>query len=67
MLQIQSWRFLPTIVQLCKMAEELLRAKQDFKQLGKNSLEKSLSRHLLLQSKYICTLDQKQFLAENHD
>lgn len=34
------------------MAEELLRAKQDFKELGKNWSEKFLNRHPALQSKY---------------
>ena len=49
------------------MAEELLRAKQDFKQLGKNLLEKFFSRHPILQSKYSRTLDQERFLAQNRD
>ena len=35
-LQLQSWGFLPQIAQLRKMAKELLRGKQDFKELGKN-------------------------------
>lgn len=49
------------------MAEELLQAKQDFKELGKNWSEKFLGRHPILQSKYSCTLDQKRFLAQNRD
>ncbi len=35
-LQLQSWGFPPRIAQLREMAQELLRAKQDFKELGKN-------------------------------
>ncbi len=49
------------------MAEELLRAKQDFKELSKNWSEKFLSRHLVLQSKYSRTLDQERFLTQNQD
>ncbi len=49
------------------MAQELLRAKQDFKELGKNWTEKFLGRHPILQSKYSWTLDQEQFLAQKHD
>ncbi len=49
------------------MAEELLRAKQDLKELGKNWSEKFFSRHPVLQSKYSRTLDQEQFLAQNQD
>ncbi len=65
MLQIQSWGFLPRIVQLLEIAEKLLRAKQHVKELGKNWSEKFLSRHPVLQSKYSYTLDQEQFLAQN--
>ena len=57
MLQLQSWGFPPRIAKLCKIAEELLRAKQDFKKLGKNWSEKFLSCHLVLQSKYSRTFD----------
>ena len=49
------------------MAEELLRAKQDFKELSKNWSEKFLSRHPVLQSKYSRTLDQERFLTQNRD
>ena len=49
------------------MAKELLRAKQDFKELGKNWSEKFLGRHPILQSKYSRTLDQERFLAQNRD
>lgn len=55
------------IAQLRKMTEKLLQANQDFKKLGKNWLEKFLGRHLILQSKYSCTLDQEQFLAQSRD
>ena len=51
MLQLQSWGFPPRIAQLREMAEELLRAKQDFKELGKNLSEKFLGRHSVLQVK----------------
>ncbi len=49
------------------MVEELLRAKQDFKELSKNWSEKFLCRHLILQSKYSRTLDQERFLTRNQD
>ncbi len=49
------------------MAEELLRAKQDFKEPGKNWSEKFLCRHPVLQSKYSHTLDQERFLSQNRD
>ena len=35
-LEIQSWGFSPRIAQLQEMAQELLRAKRDYKELGKN-------------------------------
>ena len=35
-LQVQSRGFPPRIAQLREMVEELLQAKQDFKELGKN-------------------------------
>ena len=66
-LQLQSWRFPPRIAQLRKMAEELLRAKQDFKELSQNWSEKLLSRHPELRSKYSRTFDQKRILAQNRD
>ena len=66
-LQLQSWGFPPRIAQLREMAQELLRAKQDFKELGKNWTEKFLGRHPILQSKYSRTLDQERFLAQNRD
>ena len=66
-LQVQSWGFPPRIAQLCEMAEKLLRAKQDFKELGKNWSEKFLSRHSVLQSKYSRTLDRERFLAQNRN
>ena len=49
------------------MAEELLRAKQDFKELDKNWTEKFLNCYPILQSKYSRTLDQERFLAQNRD
>ena len=66
-LQVQSWGFPPRIAQLREMAEELLRAKQDFKELGKNWSEEFLGRHPVLQSKYSRTLDQERFLAQNRN
>lgn len=56
-LQLQSWGFPPRIAQLCEIAQVLLRAKQDFKELGKNWSEKFLGRHPVLHSKYSRTLD----------
>ncbi len=35
-LEIQSWRFLPRVAQLREIAVELLQAKGDHKELGKN-------------------------------
>ncbi len=35
-LEIQSWGFPPRVDQLQEMAEQLLRAKGDYKELGKN-------------------------------
>lgn len=49
------------------MAEELLQAKGDYKELGKNWVSKYLSRHPMLQAKYSRTLDQDRFLAQDHD
>ena len=49
------------------MAEELLQAKQDFKELRKNQLEKFLGCYPILWSKYIRTLDQEYYLAQNCD
>ena len=66
-LQLQSWGFPPRIAQLREMAEELLRAKQDFKELGNNWSENFLNRHPILQSKYSRTLDQERYLAQNRD
>ncbi len=45
----------------------MLRAKQDFNELGKNWSEKFLSRYPLLKSKYSRRLDQERFLAQNQD
>ena len=49
------------------MAVELLQAKGDHKELDKNWVSGYLSRHLTLQAKYSCILDQDQFLAQNQD
>lgn len=49
------------------MAEELLQAKQDYKELEKKWISGFLSRHPTLQAKYSCTLDQDRFLAQNWD
>lgn len=61
LLQLQSWGFSPRRAQLREMAEGLLRATRDFKELGKNWTEKFLNR--ILQSKYSCKLDQERFLV----
>ena len=58
---------MPRIAQLYKIAEKLLQANQDFKELNKNWLEKFFGCYPILQSKYSRTLDQKQFLAQNCD
>ena len=58
-LEIQSWGFPPRVAQLREMAEELLQAKQDFKELGKNWTSGFLNRHL------VPFLDQDRFLAQN--
>ena len=62
-LEIQSWGFPPRVAQLREMAEELLRAKGDYKELGKNWVSGFLVRHPTLQVKYSRTLDQDRFLA----
>lgn len=46
-LKLQSGEFPPNIAKLRKIAEGLLRGRQDFKQLGKNWLEKLLNDYLL--------------------
>ncbi len=66
-LEIQSQGFPPRIAQLQEMAEELLQARHNFKELGKNWTKRFLNGHSVLQFKYSCTLDQDRFLAQNHD
>ena len=66
-LEIQSWGFPPRVAQLREMAVELLQAKGDHKELGKNWVSGYLSRHPTLQAKYSRTLDQDRFLAQNQD
>ena len=66
-LEIQSWGFPPRVAQLREMAVELLQAKGDYKELGKNWVSKYLSRHPMLLAKYSHTLDQGRFLAQDHD
>ena len=66
-LEIQSWGFPPRISQLREMAEELLQAKGDYKELGTNWNVRFLDHHPVLQSKYSRTLDQERFLAQNQD
>ena len=63
----EFWGFPPRVAQLREMTEELLRAKQDFKELGKNWTAGFLNRHPVLQSEYSRTLDQDRFLAKNRD
>ncbi len=58
---------MPRIAQLCKMAEELLRAKQDYKELDKNRSEKFYSCNPVLQSKYSRKFHQERFLAQNRN
>ena len=45
LLLIQSWGFPPRVTQLRAMAEELLQAKNDYKELGANSTSGFLARH----------------------
>ena len=66
-LEIQSWEFQPGVAQLQEMAKELLKAKSDYKKLGKNWVLRFLNRHPTLQAKYSCTLNQDRFLAQNQD
>ena len=49
------------------MAEGLLKAKGDYKELGKNWISGFLNRHPTLQAKYSCILNQDRFLAQNQD
>ena len=66
-LEIKSWGFPPRVAQLREMAKELLRAKDDYKELGKNWVSGFLDRHPTLQAKYNRTFDQDRFLAQNQD
>ncbi len=66
-LEIQSWGFPPRVTQLREMAVELLQAKGDHKELGKNRVSGYLSCHPTLQAEYSRTLDQDRFLAQNQD
>ena len=56
-LEIQSWGFPSRVAQLLEMPVELLQAKGDYKEFGKNWGLKYLSRHPTLQAKYSRTLD----------
>lgn len=47
-LDIQSWGFSPRISQLREMAEELLQARGDYKELGVNWTSGFLTRHPML-------------------
>ena len=58
-LDIQSWEFPLRISQLREIAEELLKARSDYKKLGVNWISEFLTRHPTLQSKYSRTLDQE--------
>ena len=49
------------------MAEELLRAKRDYKELGKNWVSGFLSCHPTLQAKYSHSLHQDRFVTQNRD
>ncbi len=49
------------------MAEELLQARHNFKEPGKNWTVGFFNCHPVLQSKYSHTLDPDQFLAQNRD
>ncbi len=66
-MEIQSWGFPTKVAQLQEMAKELLQTRHNFKELGKSLNLGFLNRHSVLRSKYICTLDQDQFLAQNRD
>ncbi len=49
------------------MAQELLRVKGDYKELGKNWVSGFFGCHPMLQTKYSRTLAQNRFLAQNRD
>ena len=49
------------------MAQELLQAKRDYKELGKNWVLGFLGCHSTLQAKYSRTFDQNWFLVQNQD
>lgn len=49
------------------MAVELLQAKGDHKELGRNWISGYLSRHSTLQAEYSRTLNQDRFLARNQN
>ena len=59
LLDIQSWDFLLRVSQLREMAEELLQARSDYKELEVNWISGFLIRHSTLQSKYSRTLNQE--------
>lgn len=65
--EIQSWGFPPRVAQLREMAEELLQARGDYKELGINWTSGFLACHPMLQSKHSRTLDQDRFLQEWFD
>lgn len=53
------------MAQLREMAEELLQARGDYKELGINWTSGFLARHPMLKSKHSRILDQDRFLAQD--
>src|SRR5450432_4026227 len=64
-IRLAKWGWPPRICQLRTMAEELLRAKGDRKELGVHWQEQFLSRFSELKTKYIGGLDKNRFSAQD--
>ena len=63
--RLQAWGWPARVKQARFMAEDLLRAKGDIQPLGKNWVQKFLSRHKEIKTKYIPPLDKERALAQD--
>ena len=64
-IRLQAWGWPARVEQARFMAEDLLRAKGDMQPLGKNWVQKFLSRHKEIKTKYIPPLDKERALAQD--